>query len=94
LIETMPGSAAGRELIGTTRETIAGSPSLLASGTTTDESGRPVRFLAIAVRGDAHNYAITIVVPAGSNPSRVLPRVERLVASFEIPDRDDVIAAR
>lgn len=92
LIEAMPGSVTSQELIGTTREQIAGSPSLLTSGTTTDESGRPVRFLAIAVRGDVRTYVITIVVPAGSDPSRVLPRVERVVTSFEILDDGDVIA--
>jgi hypothetical protein len=92
LIEAVPGSVASQELIGTTREQIGGAPSLLTSGTATDESGRPVRFLAIAVRGDVRNYAITIVVPAGSDPSRVLWRVERVVASFEILDDGDVIA--
>jgi len=91
VIEAMPGAGASQELIGTTRQRIGGAPSLLTSGTATDESGRPVRFLAIAVRGDVRNYAITIVVPAGSDPSRVLPRVERVIASFEILDDGDVI---
>lgn len=89
VIEAMPGSVTSQELIGTTREQIAGSPSLLTSGTATDELGRPVRFLAIAVRGDVRTYSITIAVPAGSDPSRVLPRVERVVASFEILDDGD-----
>lgn len=92
LLEAMPGSGGSQELIGTTRERIAGYPSLLASGTATDASGRPVRFLGIAVRGDVQNYAISIVVPADSDPSRVLPRLERVVASFEILDDGDVIA--
>jgi hypothetical protein len=91
LIEALPGSRTSQELIGTTRERIAGSPSLLTSGTATDRSGRPIRFLAIAVRGDVRTYAITIVVPAGSDPSRVLPRVERVVSSFQILDDGDVI---
>lgn len=62
----------------------------MCRGTTTDESGRPVRFLAIAVRADVGTYAITILVPAGSDPSRVLP-VERVVASFDILDDGDVV---
>lgn len=91
LIEAMPGSGTSQELIGTTREQIAGSPSLLTSGTATDELGRPVRFLAIAVRADIGSYAITIIVPAGSDPSRVLPPVERVIASFDILDDGDVV---
>jgi len=91
LIEAMPGSVTSQELIGTTREQIAGSPALLTSGTATDESGRSVRFLAIAVRSDVRTYAISIVVPAGSDSSRVLPRVERVVASFAILDDGDLV---
>jgi hypothetical protein len=71
-------------LIGTSRERIGGSPSFLASGTSTDETGRRVRFVAIAIRGEPRNYAISIVVSAGLDATRVLSRVERIVGSFEI----------
>jgi hypothetical protein len=72
------------ELIGTSRELIGGSPSFLASGTSTDETGRRVRFLVIAIRGEPSNYTISIVVSAGLDATQVLSRVERIVGSFEI----------
>lgn len=72
------------ELIGMRHERIGGSRSLLVSGTATDESGRPVRFLAITIRGQPRSYAISVVVPRGSEPARVLPRIEEIVSSFEV----------
>lgn len=73
-----------QEQIGVRRERIGGSPSLLVSGIATDESGRSVRFLAISIRGEPRSYAISIVVPSGSDPAAVLPRLEEIVSSFEI----------
>jgi hypothetical protein len=91
LLESMPGLGTSRRSVGAHPGLIDGSRSLLSSGTAYDHAGRPVRFLAIAVRGEVRNYAIGIVVPAGSDPNRVLPLVERIVASFEILWDGDVI---
>ena len=44
--------------------------------------GRRTR--AIAVRGRSDNYDISIVVPAGSDPARLLPPLEHIVSSFDI----------
>jgi hypothetical protein len=84
LLDSAPVPGLNQELIGTTRERIGGSRSLLTSGMSTDETGRRVRFLAIAIQGEPRNYAISIVVSAGSDPQRILQRIERIVASFEI----------
>ena len=83
LLESMRDTQSDRQLVGRTWDSIGGARSLLVSGTA-DESGRSVRFLAITVRGRPRNYAITISVPASSDPDRILPRLERLVTSFEI----------
>lgn len=72
------------ELIGKRRELINGSRSLLVSGTATDEAGRSVRLLAITIKAQPRNYAISIFVPSHSDPARVLPRIEEIVSSFEL----------
>jgi hypothetical protein len=84
VIDSLSDVASDRELIGMTHETIDGSRSLLVSGTATDDSGRRVRFLAITVRGEPKNYAISIFVPRESDPVRVLPRIEEIVSSFDV----------
>jgi hypothetical protein len=84
MVESLGGNVTIHELIGTQRERIAGAPSLLASGIGEDETGKRIRFLAISVRGQLHTYEISIVVPVGSEPRRLLPRLEEIVSSFEI----------
>jgi hypothetical protein len=84
LVESLGGPPSTRELIGTRRDQIAGSPSLLTSGIGEDRIGRPVRYLAVAIRGEPINYGISILVPAGSSPGRLLPILEQIVASFEV----------
>jgi hypothetical protein len=84
LLGSIAESTANRQLIGLTRRQIDGSRSVLVAGTATNEAGEPVRFLAISIRGELHNYAISIFVPRRSDPARVLPRIEEIVASFDI----------
>jgi hypothetical protein len=84
LLDSLADDLGDLELIGMTRERIGGSRSIIVSGTTTNEAGRPVRFLAITIRGEPLNYAISIFVPRGSDPTRVLPRLESIVSSFEL----------
>jgi hypothetical protein len=72
------------ELIGLRRELIDSSRSLMVSATATDDAGRSVRILAIAIRGEPRNYAISILVPRHSDPARVLPLIEEIVSSFEL----------
>jgi hypothetical protein len=71
------------ELTGTTHEVIAGSRSLLVGGTIA-EGERALRFLAITVRARPRNFAISILAPRGADPMRVLPRIEEIVASFQM----------
>jgi hypothetical protein len=83
LLDSLADAHPDLELIGKTRERIDGSRSIIVSGTATDEAGRPVRFLAITVRAEPLNYAISIFVPRQSDPDRVLPRIESIVSSFD-----------
>jgi len=84
LFDSLADITSNEQLIGVTREQIDGARSLLVSGTATDAEGEPVRFLAITIRGEPQNYGISIFVPRGSDPVRVLPRIEEIVASFDV----------
>jgi hypothetical protein len=84
LLDSLADAHRDLDLIGMTRERIDGSRSIIVSGTATNEAGRPVRFLAITIRGEPLNYAISIFVPRRSDPARVLPRLESIVSSFEL----------
>lgn len=91
-IETLLDGGSDHEMIGTTRERIAHSRSLLVSGTMS--KGRStVRFLAITVQADPRNYSISVVVPRGSDAESVLLLVEEIVSSFEILEPDEPIAS-
>ncbi len=87
------GSLAGQALTGSTWERIDGSRSFIVSGMTEDPAGHPTRFLAITVGASPRNYAISVLVPAGSDPTKVLPTIEAIVASFEVLDPGAAVAA-
>ena len=80
------GSNVEPSVLGTAWQQIAGHRSFLVSGTADDPVGRSIRFLVIAIPGEQPTHTISIVVPAHSAPSRMLPRLERIVASFDILD--------
>jgi hypothetical protein len=64
-------------------ESIAGRRALLIGGSAVNDEGTSLRFLAITLRVDDENYAIAVFVSDASDPVRVLPAVEEIVASFE-----------
>ena len=78
------GSIVEPSVLGTAWQQIAGHRSFLVSGTADDPVGRSIRFIVIAIPGEHPTHIISIVVPAHSAPSRMLPRLERIVASFDI----------
>jgi hypothetical protein len=80
---TLSRSVAKPVIVGTTWERIAGLRSFLVTGTAMDRGSR-MRFLVISIPGERPTYEISIIVPAGLAPTRMLPRVERIVASFAI----------
>ena len=84
LLGWMTESLSSPVVVGRTWERIAGIQSFLLSGTGRDLVGRRVRFLAIALPGQRPKHQISIVVPADSDPSAMLERVEAIVSSFEI----------
>ena len=87
IVATLPGtlsrSVAEPVIVGTTWERISGLQSFLVSGTAMDRGSR-IRFLVISIPGEQPTHQISIIVPAASAPTRMLPRVERIVASFAI----------
>jgi hypothetical protein len=78
------GSIVEPSVLGTAWQRVAGHRSFLVSGTADDPVGRSIRFIVIAIPGEHPTHVISIVVPAHSAPSRMLPRLERIVASFDI----------
>ena len=80
------GSIVEPSVLGTAWQQVAGHRSFLVSGTADDPVGGSIRFLVIAIPGEHPTHIISIVVPAHSAPSRMLPRLERIVASFDILD--------
>ena len=75
----------GAELLeGPRRDTIAGHPAVLVGGRAVTDSGVTVRFLAITLRVEDENYAISVFVSDAADPVTVLPAVEYIVASFEV----------
>lgn len=70
-------------LEGPRRESIAGRRAVLIGGSAVNEEGTGLRFLAITLRVDDENYAIAVFVSDTSDPVRVLPAVEEIVASFQ-----------
>jgi hypothetical protein len=80
------GSIAEPSVLGTAWQQVAGHKSFLVSGTADDSVGRSIRFLVIEIPGERPTHSISIMVPAHMAPSRLLPRLERIVASFDILD--------
>jgi hypothetical protein len=64
--------------------TSQGRPALAVGIEATDRRGRPVRLLAITVRGPEHSARISVRFSAGSDPLDSLPTIQRIVASFRI----------
>jgi hypothetical protein len=85
-------SVAGQALTGSTWERIDGSRSFIVSGVTEGPAGRSMRFLAITVGAEPRNYAISVLVPEGSDPTKVLPTIEAIVSSFEVLDPGATVA--
>ncbi|MGH3386103.1 MAG: hypothetical protein ACRDO1_16120 [Nocardioidaceae bacterium] len=63
---------------------VAGHTALITSGQATNSAGVPIRFVAVVLRGGAHNYAITAYTARDSDPASVLPQVNAVVNSFEL----------
>ena len=61
---------------------IAGRRSLLVAGSAVNPSGLRLRFLTIIVPAQGRNFAIAIFAARGSDLRKVLPPVQRIVASF------------
>jgi hypothetical protein len=72
------------ELVGPQRETIAGHPAVLVGGSAVNDAGLPIRILAITLRVEDENYAISVFVSDASDPVRILPVVEDILASFDV----------
>ena len=63
--------------------TVGAFDAVSVSGTGTDEAGRQIRFLVVAIDGGDRNFTIRVLVPREFDAAAVLPGVEEVVASFE-----------
>lgn len=72
----------GVQILGLQRQQIGGRAALVWAGTGTNSKNVRVRFLAITVENQPANYAMSVFTAAGSDPERVLPRVNTIVGSF------------
>ena len=64
-------------------------PAISVSGTATDVTGEPIRFLSVVVDSGEHNHAISVAVPRTWDPVSFMPAIEELLSSFkplEAPD--------
>jgi hypothetical protein len=62
------------------QRTEQGQPSLVLGGMATDEVGRPISFLVVAIQGQTRNWSITIRLLA--DPTDSLQAIEEIVGSF------------
>jgi hypothetical protein len=63
-------------------------PALIYGGIGNNLQNTQIRFLAITVQSTPNNYAIAVFTAAGSDPTVVLPPVNRVVDSFRaLPKR-------
>lgn len=63
---------------------IDGKPARATYGRATNSKGGDISFVTFMVRDRPRNFAITAYTAAGSDPATVLPRVNRVVNSFEV----------
>lgn len=61
-----------------------GRPALAVGIEAADRRARPVRLLAITVRGPEHSAVMAVRFSAGSDPRDALPVIQKIVASFRI----------
>jgi hypothetical protein len=83
LIGALKQSYTQVRLQGTESQIIAGQPSLLVGGSGVNANGVRIRFLAITIGGAERSYAVTIFTSASSDPKKVLPPAQEVVASFQ-----------
>lgn len=61
---------------------VGSAPALVYGGTGTNAQNARVRFLAITIKNDPINFAITVFTEVGSDPKTVLPQANRVVDTF------------
>lgn len=64
-------------------KTVGSRTALVYGGVGSNDQNTRIRFLAITVENNPTNYAIAVFTAADSDPSIVLPPVDRLVSSFQ-----------
>jgi hypothetical protein len=85
LLDRLTAPYANVEIVSNqTERTSQGRPALAVGIEATDRQGRPVRLLAITVRGPEHSANIIVRFSAGSDPLEALPAIRGMVASFRI----------
>lgn len=76
------GGYARFEVLHRGREVMDGRQVRTTYGRAVNDAGTGVRFVALVLEGEAHNYAISAFTPEQSDPAEVLPRLHAMVNSF------------
>ncbi|MEO7193499.1 MAG: hypothetical protein ABIZ05_01555 [Pseudonocardiaceae bacterium] len=72
------------EVIPPEAKQVGARPALIYGGVGDNAQNTRIRFLAITLQNSPLNYAIAVFTEADSDPTVVLPQVDRLVSSFQI----------
>jgi len=71
-------------VLGQQPQRVAGRPALATYGHAVNAHGARIRFVTVAVRARPRVYAITAFAAYGSDPTRVLPRVNAIASTFRL----------
>jgi hypothetical protein len=71
------------QVSGPERQDMGEHRAVVVGGNAVNEAGVPIRFLALTLRLEGQNYAISVFVADASDPVKVLPPVEDIIASFD-----------
>lgn len=87
-LDTVRSGYARTTVLGHRKERVDGRKARTTYGQVRAKAGGPrLRFVVVTVAARPHNYAVTAFTAYGSDPARVLPRVDAIVSSFHVLGR-------
>ena len=71
-------------VLGHQPQQVDGRPALATYGHAVNSHGARIRFVTVTVRAQPRDYAITAFTAYGSDPTRVLPKVNAIASTFRV----------
>jgi hypothetical protein len=71
-------------VLGHQSQRVDGRPALATYGHAVNAHGARIRFVTVTVRARPRDYAITAFTAYGSDPTRVLPKVNAIASTFRV----------